>query len=115
VVIDVRSPQEYAAGHLPGAENIPADELERHLAEIPSDKPVVVYWNMQHPGRSRSERVAQELRERGYHAEALVGGLPAWRDAGYPVAKGDWRRAVARIERRGEGPFGDCGRRITAT
>jgi rhodanese-related sulfurtransferase len=43
VVIDVRSPQEYAAGHLPGAENIPADELERHLAQIPSDKPVVVY------------------------------------------------------------------------
>jgi|SwirhisoilCB3_FD_contig_51_5075082_length_455_multi_1_in_0_out_0_2 rhodanese-related sulfurtransferase len=43
VVIDVRSPEDYAAGHVPGAENIPADELERHLAEIPKDKPVVVY------------------------------------------------------------------------
>lgn len=43
IVIDVRSPEDYAAGHIPGAENIPADELERHLAEIPKDKPVVVY------------------------------------------------------------------------
>jgi rhodanese-related sulfurtransferase len=43
VVIDVRSPEDYAAGHIPGAANIPADEVERHLGEIPKDKPVVVY------------------------------------------------------------------------
>ncbi len=43
VVIDVRSPKEYAAGHIPGARSVPADEIESHLAAIPKDKPVVVY------------------------------------------------------------------------
>jgi len=43
---------------------------------------------MQHPGRSRSERVARQLREQGYSAEALEGGFPAWSVAGYPVATG---------------------------
>lgn len=43
---------------------------------------------MRHPGRSRSERVATQLREQGYSAEALEGGFPAWRAAGYPVATG---------------------------
>lgn len=43
LVIDVRSREEYAAGHIPGAENLPADELERWIGRIPKDKPIVVY------------------------------------------------------------------------
>jgi rhodanese-related sulfurtransferase len=42
-VIDVRSPDEYRAGHLPGALNIPADQLQEHLADVPTDRPVVTY------------------------------------------------------------------------
>ena len=42
-VIDVRSAEEYAAGHLPGARHIPGDTLAQQLAEIPSDRPVVPY------------------------------------------------------------------------
>lgn len=42
-VIDVRGPDEYAAGHVPGAVNIAADELPRRLAEVPHDRPVVTY------------------------------------------------------------------------
>jgi phage shock protein E len=42
-LIDVRAPEEFAAGHLPGAINIPADQLPSRLAEIPRDKPVVTY------------------------------------------------------------------------
>ena len=42
-VIDVRGADEYAAGHLPGALHIPADELPRRLGEIPRDRPVVTY------------------------------------------------------------------------
>lgn len=42
-LIDVRSPDEYAAGHIPGAVNIPGDQLPAHLAAIPRDRPVVVY------------------------------------------------------------------------
>jgi rhodanese-related sulfurtransferase len=42
-VIDVRGADEYAAGHVPGAIHIPADELPRRLGEIPRDRPVVTY------------------------------------------------------------------------
>ena len=42
-VIDVRSPDEYRAGHLPGAVNLPADQLQERLADIPADRPVVTY------------------------------------------------------------------------
>lgn len=43
VVIDVRSEEEYAAGHIPGALHIPADEVATRLNEIPKDRPVVPY------------------------------------------------------------------------
>jgi rhodanese-related sulfurtransferase len=42
-VIDVRSAEEYAAGHIPGARHIPGDEVERRLDEIPGNRPVVPY------------------------------------------------------------------------
>ena len=84
-VIDVRSDEEYAAGHIPGAMHIQSDELERRLDEIPPDRPVVPYCNMHHRGSSRGERAAALLRENGYAAKALDGGFPAWAAAGYPV------------------------------
>ena len=43
MLLDVRPAEEYAAGHLPGAINIPADELEAHLAELPADREIVAY------------------------------------------------------------------------
>jgi rhodanese-related sulfurtransferase len=42
-MIDVRGADEYAAGHLPGALHIPADELPNRLGEVPRDRPVVTY------------------------------------------------------------------------
>jgi rhodanese-related sulfurtransferase len=42
-VIDVRGPDEYAAGHVPGAVNIPADQVPGRLAEFPRDRPVATY------------------------------------------------------------------------
>ncbi len=42
-VIDVRGPDEYRAGHLPGALNIPADQLQERLADTPTNRPVVTY------------------------------------------------------------------------
>ena len=42
-VIDVRGPDEYGAGHVPGALNIPADQLRERLADIPTNRPVVTY------------------------------------------------------------------------
>jgi rhodanese-related sulfurtransferase len=86
-VIDVRSDEEYAAGHVRGALHIPLDELDEHLAEIPRDHPVVTYCNMRHRGDSRGERAAELLREQGYEATALEGGYPAWEAGNYPVEK----------------------------
>lgn len=63
VVIDVRTPAEFASGHVPGARNIPHDEIEKRLAEVgPADAPVVLYCRS---GR-RSGIAAQALREKGY-------------------------------------------------
>jgi phage shock protein E len=87
LVLDVRSPEEYAVGHVPGAKNIPVDEVEGRLAEIPADRLVVPYCNMQHPGSSRGERIAELLEIRGYDARVLAGGFPAWREVGLEAEK----------------------------
>lgn len=79
-VLDVRSPEEYAAGHVDGAVNIPLDQLESRLGEVPQNHPVVTYCNMYHPGRSRGEQAADLFQMRGYSARALNGGYPAWLD-----------------------------------
>jgi rhodanese-related sulfurtransferase len=43
IVVDVRSAEEYAAGHMRGALHIPADQVRERLAELPSDRPIVPY------------------------------------------------------------------------
>lgn len=85
VIIDVRGPSEFAAGHVQGARNISLGQLARKLAQIPRDRPVVTYCNMHHRGESRGERGADLLREHGFQAQTLDGGYPAWTDAGLPV------------------------------
>ena len=77
-IIDVRSPEEYAEGHVLGAMNIPIDEVEQRLDEVPQDRPVVTYCNMYHPGSSRGERAAALLQAMGFEATALNGGYPGW-------------------------------------
>jgi rhodanese-related sulfurtransferase len=62
-VVDVRTPAEYAAGHLPGAVNVPFDEVQRRAAEIgPPDAPVLLYCRS---GR-RSAIATDTLRKLGY-------------------------------------------------
>jgi rhodanese-related sulfurtransferase len=85
VVVDARNRDEYAAGHIPGAINIPLAELPERLTEIPPDRPVVTYCMMQHRGQSRGERAAAFLQEHRRQAHVLDGGLPAWRAAGFEV------------------------------
>ncbi len=85
MLLDVRTPQEYAAGHIKGAKLIPVDELERHLAELPKDRQIYVYC---HSGR-RSARAAKLLAAHGFtRVENMLGGIVAWKDAGYPVVRG---------------------------
>ncbi len=88
-IVDVRSPEEYADGHLEGAVNIPLAELEARVGELPSKTEVVTYCNMYHPGSSRGEQAADMLTKLGLDAKAMQGGFPAWRDAGLPVEAAD--------------------------
>ena len=82
-VIDTRPAEEFAAGHLPGALNVPLRELKRRLREIPLDQAIVAYCRGAYCVLSY-EAVA-ELRKRGFKAFRLEEGYPEWRAAGLPV------------------------------
>ncbi len=88
LVVDVRSSEQYEAGHIPGARNIPKDELLEILLDPPLNREIIVYCDMKHPGSSRSEQAAEMLRQSGYIARTLRGGFSAWENAGYPVDSG---------------------------
>ena len=83
-VLDVRTPEEYAGGHVPGATNVPLDQLATRLAEVPKDKDVVVYCRT---GR-RSAQAADVLAANGYQRVSLLeGDMQAWAARGRPVEK----------------------------
>jgi hydroxyacylglutathione hydrolase len=82
VVLDVRSAEEYAAGHIPGSRHIPLGHLPERLKEVPTDQPVLVHC----AGGTRSP-IAASLVLRRVTAPVLEmrDGFDAWRAAGYPV------------------------------
>ena len=80
VLLDVRSPGEYARSHIPGAKLVPVDELERRLAELPQDKGTTMIVHCQSGGRSAA--ACAMLAELGYEKlYNLAGGIGAWRGA----------------------------------
>jgi rhodanese-related sulfurtransferase len=83
LVLDVRPEAEYAAGHIPGAVNVPHDQLVARLAELPESTEIVAYCR----GRYCvfAPDAVRLLRARGFSARPLEGGLPDWRLAGLPV------------------------------
>lgn len=82
-LLDVRTAQEYADGHIAGAVNIPVQELEDRLSEVPVETPVVVYC---HSGR-RAGKAATLLRARGQTVIELDGSILGWRAAGLPEVR----------------------------
>ena len=84
-VLDVRPPEEFAVGHLPGAVNIPIQELEKRLGELPKRKEVIAYCRG--PYCLMSYDAVELLRKRGLKARRLENGLPEWRVAGLPVER----------------------------
>ena len=81
-VIDVRAPDEWKSGHLPGARNIPLGHLAEYVRELPMDKPVVVHCQ----GGARSAIAASLLQAHGVRDVVnLTGGFNAWQQAGLPV------------------------------
>jgi rhodanese-related sulfurtransferase len=82
-VLDVRPPEEFAAGHVPGAINIPVHELEKRIGELPRRREVIAYCRG--PYCLMSFDAVSALRKKGLKARRLEAGMPEWRAAGMPV------------------------------
>lgn len=83
-VIDVREPDEYVAGHVPGAKLIPMGQLPVRLREVAKDQPVYVVC----ASGGRSAAMTSFLRNAGYDAYSVAGGTGGWARAGRPVVRG---------------------------
>jgi rhodanese-related sulfurtransferase len=81
-LLDVREPDEWAAGHPPDAHHVPMMEIPGRAAEVPTDRDVVVVCRV----GARSAQVVAYLRQRGYdNVVNLDGGMFAWEAAGRPI------------------------------
>lgn len=83
-LIDVRQPEEYVAGHVPGARLIPLSELGLRLADVPTGGPLHVICAT----GNRSEKAVQFLRARGIDAYNVAGGTKAWVETGHETVSG---------------------------
>ena len=84
-ILDVRPEEEYAAGHLPDAINIPIHDLEKRLRELPKRHEIVAYCRG--PYCLMSCEAVSILRKKRIKARRLEAGLPQWRLAGYPIER----------------------------
>jgi rhodanese-related sulfurtransferase len=86
VLIDVCEPAEFAQGHATGSKNIPLAQLEAQLPQLVKSKSLPVILVCQVGGRA--SRAAAQAQKMGYErAQALAGGLKAWREASLPIEK----------------------------
>jgi rhodanese-related sulfurtransferase len=103
VILDVREPEEYAHGHVPGAISVPQAELAIRLDEIPRDRPIIAVCQT----GVRSLRAAQFLKQQGFEeVRSLEGGTEGWMQGGQPVDYGDRSLAKPRIA---ESEWGHAG------
>lgn len=82
-LLDVRPGDEFALGHLPGALNIPLDELKRRLAKLPKNQEIVAYCRG--PYCILSFEAVAMLRAKGFKVRRLEDGFPEWKAAGLAV------------------------------
>jgi len=83
--VDVRTPEEYASGHVPGAVNIPKDQLPSRLSELESARDRVVVYCERGP---RAQAAAATLTQAGFTGvRHLTGDMAGWRAAGLPIEK----------------------------
>lgn len=78
LVLDVREPDEWSAGRVDGSVHVPMGQLPQRLGDIPTDRRIVVVCR----SGGRSARVTEFLRQHGFDAVNLHGGLQAWDRAG---------------------------------
>ena len=86
VVFDVRPPEEFDLGHVPGAVSVPLNELAARLRSLDRQIEVVAYCRG--PYCVLAPQAVELLREHGFRARRLEDGMPEWRMAGLPVAVG---------------------------
>jgi rhodanese-related sulfurtransferase/DNA-binding transcriptional ArsR family regulator len=82
-VLDVRPSEEFEAGHIPGALNVPLGEIEQHLARLPKEQEIIAYCRGEYCVLA-FEAVAT-MRKKGFNARRLEEGFPEWKAAGLPV------------------------------
>lgn len=83
-VVDVREPDEYAGGHVPGAVNIPLAQVPARAAEVPTDVRVFVVC----ASGNRSKKATDTLRAAGLDAVSVRGGTKGWIQDGHAVTSG---------------------------
>lgn len=83
LLIDVRTPEEFAAGHIEGAINIPVESIAMRLDEIPEDEKVVLYCR----SGNRSNQAAAILDDAGYPQIYDLGGIIDWTAEGYALVQ----------------------------
>ena len=87
IVLDVRPPAEFSAGHIAGSRSVPIGELRKHLRALSKDVEVVAYCRG--PYCAYADEAVRELTKKGFRARRLSDGFPEWRRAGLPVAVGE--------------------------
>jgi len=86
VLVDVREPEEFATGHMIGAKNVPLNQLDEKLASTVKNKTVPLLLVC--ATGARAQRAVAMAKKLGYEqAQAVAGGLKAWKDANLPVEK----------------------------
>jgi rhodanese-related sulfurtransferase len=85
IALDVREPEEWAAGRIAGALHIPMGELSHRAGELPRDRELIAVCR----SGSRSARVTDALERAGFRVVNLDGGMKAWRRSGLPVVPAD--------------------------
>lgn len=85
-IIDVRSVEQFKAGHIPGALHIPVSRIEGEIPYLPKGKTVVTYCTC--PAEESSGQAAMILARGGISAKALQGGLDEWTRSGLPIEAG---------------------------
>ena len=82
LLVDVRTPEEFATGHIPGATNIALQSLPQRMAALPHDQPVILYCR----SGARSREAARMLIQNGFSDVHNLGGITEWRSQGLPVS-----------------------------